>query len=247
MGAKGLMQVSEPQEPKYKKIHGRILAGIIKGEWQPDHRIPGERELAKRFEASIGTVRHALQLLVNQGYLRRTQGRGTFVNRSVEHYDTLRYFRFASDFKNVVQPLTISCLEGPRLVAAPEEAKCLELSPEREVFRVRRTFFLGARPIVYVVTFLRPDLLPGFERISPRTIEELALYVLLEAKYGMPTTLAKERFSAQAAQDEEAEILGLVTGSPVLKIMLQAITTHDRPYAYQVAFCDTSAWQIYRD
>ena len=51
-----------------------------------------QRELARIFDASVGTVRNALRNLVTQGYLSREQGRGTFVRKSIEHSDALRYF-----------------------------------------------------------------------------------------------------------------------------------------------------------
>ena len=235
------------QQPKYSRILDSILEGIIKGEWDPGDRIPPERELAKQYDASVGTVRHALQHLVSQGYLNRAQGRGTFVNQSVEHYDTLRYFRFASDFVDVVQPLTIQCLEPPVLDRYPEEARIIGVAPEQKLYEVRRTFSLGKVPMVYVVTYLREDMFPGFGRLSTRTMEELALYVLAEAKYGLPTLTTQERFSAIAAGEEVAEILGLAPGAPVLKIMMLAYTMGHTPYGYQVAHCNTSQRQIFRD
>lgn len=242
-----LNPIGQPPKPRYLIIQSDVLDRIIKGEWVPGQRIPAERTLAKSYQASVGTVRRALELLVNQGYLRRTQGQGTFVNQAVEHYDTLKYFRLAADFRDVVHPLFIRCLEKPHLVVFPEAAEALELPRDRKLFKIVRTFNLGGKPVVYVITYLRPDLYPDFDRISPQTIEELALYVLLEAKYGTPTTASRERFSAQPADPEIAEFLELAPGAPILKIMLQAITSHQTPYAYQVAYCNTSKRQIYRD
>jgi len=55
-------------------------------------KIPSELKLAKLYQASVETVRHALLLLVGQGYLSRSQGRGTFVIGSTAHTDSLRYY-----------------------------------------------------------------------------------------------------------------------------------------------------------
>src|SRR6185436_1882310 len=47
--------------------------------WRNGESIPTEKELCAEFDVARGTVRQALQKLENEGYLRREQGRGTFV------------------------------------------------------------------------------------------------------------------------------------------------------------------------
>ena len=162
-----LNPAGQPPKSRYQIIQSDILDRIIKGDWRPGQRIPAERELAKTYRASVGTVRRSLELLVNQGYLRRSQGQGTFVNRAVEHYDALKYFRLAADFKDVVQPLSIHCLEKPRLVTCSEAAEALELPRDRKLFKIVRTFNLSGKPVVYVITYLRSDLYPRFRPDQP--------------------------------------------------------------------------------
>lgn len=56
-----------------------IQARIVNGVWQAGECIPPEKALCAEFEIARGTLRQALQLLETRGYLRREQGRGTFV------------------------------------------------------------------------------------------------------------------------------------------------------------------------
>ncbi len=239
--------VSTATKPKYGQIQDRILEKICSGQWPPGNRIPPERELAKKFAASVGTVRNALQYLVNQGYLHRVQGRGTFVNKSIELTDSLRYFRFSEDFKEQVEPLTIRCLGQPRTAVCPEAAAALEMDAATRFFKVRRIFLLRSDPLVYVVSYLRQSLFTDFDRFSVQTLEELPIYLLIEKKYNMPTLATRERFSAVAATARVAGHLNLTAGAPVLKIAMVAFTTRNTPYEYQVSYCDTTAKQICRD
>lgn len=52
---------------------------IEDGEWKPGDKIPSENELCDKFEVSRMTIRQAINNLVEQGYLYRKRGIGTFV------------------------------------------------------------------------------------------------------------------------------------------------------------------------
>jgi len=67
----------------YVQIYGIIRRMIEEGEWQPNSIIPSEDELCKMFAVSKTTVRLALSDLVRDGYLRKYQGKGTFVKSPV--------------------------------------------------------------------------------------------------------------------------------------------------------------------
>ncbi|MFF4123284.1 GntR family transcriptional regulator [Microbispora rosea] len=50
-------------------------------DFSPGERLPGERELAERFNASRTTVRLALSALKSQGLIGSGQGQGTYVRK----------------------------------------------------------------------------------------------------------------------------------------------------------------------
>jgi len=72
----------ESQQKLYVQIYLIIKEKIEKGEWYAGAQIPAEDELCKTYEVSKATVRTAISELVVDGYLKRKQGKGTFVNRS---------------------------------------------------------------------------------------------------------------------------------------------------------------------
>lgn len=238
---------SDAPKPKYGQIQDSILANIKKGRWAPGDRVPPERKLAEMYSASVGTVRTALQSLVNQGYLSRRQGQGTFVKKSVEHTDSLRYFRFTTDFDAAVQPLSIKCLQRPCRTVRPEVAAVLGLDADAGLFEVHRLFCMGPDPLVYVITFLPESLFGDFHRHSAEALEEVPLYLLVEKSYSMPTLALKERFCAVSADAKVTEMLALEPRTPVMKIMMVAFTTRNTPYEYQISYCDTTEKQILRN
>ncbi|QGH36572.1 GntR family transcriptional regulator [Gracilibacillus salitolerans] len=75
-------------EAKYKKIKQSIKSKILEGLIQKHEKISSESELMRQFDVSRHTVRLALGELVNEGWLYREQGAGTFcADRSAQEKD----------------------------------------------------------------------------------------------------------------------------------------------------------------
>lgn len=67
----------------YVQIYSILKEKIENGEWPAGTQIPTEDELCKTYDVSKVTVREAIQELVREGYLKRQQGKGTFVTYSI--------------------------------------------------------------------------------------------------------------------------------------------------------------------
>lgn len=63
---------------KYEQIKEAIKSSILEGKIVPHQKISSENELVKEFQVSRHTVRQAIGELVNEGWLYRQQGKGTF-------------------------------------------------------------------------------------------------------------------------------------------------------------------------
>ena len=68
-----------PELPKHARLRAAIMAAVKAGELTVGAKIPGERELSERLGVSLGTTQKALGRLVDEGFLVRRQGHGTFV------------------------------------------------------------------------------------------------------------------------------------------------------------------------
>src|SRR5579859_4416529 len=68
-----------PHIAPYARIKRHVVARIESGDWTVASRVPSENQLAAEFEVSRMTARRALLELVQEGYLVRSQGLGTFV------------------------------------------------------------------------------------------------------------------------------------------------------------------------
>jgi len=77
------------RDPNALPLHAQVAAilkeRIVNGVWRNGENIPTEKELCVEFDVARGTLRQALQKLEAEGYLRREQGRGTFVRLGEQH------------------------------------------------------------------------------------------------------------------------------------------------------------------
>ncbi|MGX4670871.1 GntR family transcriptional regulator [Cerasibacillus sp. JNUCC 74] len=67
------------REPIYHQIENQLKTLIASGQLAEGDPLPSIRVLAKDLETSVITIRRAYQNLEYQGFIRTTQGKGTFV------------------------------------------------------------------------------------------------------------------------------------------------------------------------
>src|SRR4030088_541729 len=65
--------------PYYAQLMEIIAEAIDEGRWRPGDLIPSEAELTAKYKISRTVIRKALDLLGNQGRIKRIKGKGTVV------------------------------------------------------------------------------------------------------------------------------------------------------------------------
>ncbi|CAM4103126.1 GntR family transcriptional regulator [Lederbergia lenta] len=74
----------DSREPIYFQVEEQIKALIASGQLNAGTLLPSIRSLSKDLEVSMITTRRAYQNLEQQGFIRTTQGKGTFVSEIEE-------------------------------------------------------------------------------------------------------------------------------------------------------------------
>jgi len=79
------MENQDERVLKYSKLVEDLKNKIFSGELKAKDRLPSENELSAAYEVSRQTVRKALSVLGQEGYIYAEHGRGTFCSERVRH------------------------------------------------------------------------------------------------------------------------------------------------------------------
>jgi GntR family transcriptional regulator len=190
-----------------------LRARILAGEWQPGEKLPSEPELARRRTVSRSSMRAAITVLEEDGYVSRRHGSGTYVTaRPALPSDLGRNFGVSALIAhNGMKPGSAEETSGA-VPAPPEVAAVLDVEPGAPVSTLRRVRTADGRRVVDVTDWCRtehiaPDELPAVESIYDALAERG-----LAVDHGVAT------LEPRNADDELASRLGVPRGTLLLTI-----------------------------
>lgn len=223
--------------PLYRQVKQILLQRIASGVWRPGDLVPAEPKLAQELGVSPGTVRKALDALAAERLVVRQQGRGTFVASQTPDSSLFHFFRLVGLQGQRVTPTSRELERGRGSATAAERGR-LKLRAGARVVRLRRLRHADGSGAmierIVVPSRLFPDL-HAFVGELPNT-----LYDLYQRRYGKTVRRATEALRAITLNDEdEAALLGLPPGAPVLEIDRIAWTFDDLPIEWRRSLVDT--------
>jgi len=200
--------------PKYYQLSNILRQKIEEGAWQPHEPIPSERQLEEQYNLSRPTIRQAIELLVRQGFLYRMHGRGTFVSPPKLQKGILELTSFSEDMRNRGLNPGQKFLEFGFTIPPVQIRKQLELPAEQKVLRIKRVRTGNGEPIGIQDSYLS---LPANQEITREELEQRgSIYAILQEKFGIFPSEADETLEVTLATAEEAMLLEIPEGSPLL-------------------------------
>lgn len=215
---------NSPAQPRYKWLADVVRNTIERGLIRDNEALPSERELAEKYEVSRDTVRKAVRYLEERGVIYSDHGRGTFVAPAIVR----RMSRFIDSFSQDTQ--LRGGVPGQRVLnvetvaASMGIAGLLSLEPGHPLLRVRRVRLIDNAPVGLHDAYFPLPRGAHLERAELESAE--SLYRLLTAKFGFAPAEAVENLCAGAADAEDASLLGVPAGAPIL--VCERVTLSDR-------------------
>ena len=213
--------------PIHTQFRAHLLRRIEKGELRQGQKLLSEREYADQLGVSLAPIRQAILDLVKEGYLNRTRGRGTFVQEAKvdEKIAILSSFTQSMRAKGLDPGIHIR-FRG-LVTADPAIGEALR-TRERKLLLIRRLASVEGEPVALLDAFLSAQ---AFPKIMLAELAEDSLYRTMELLYGVVPTRATSTIEVIRCQDE-AELLGLIPGTPALQVEGTTYDAADRPFEF---------------
>ena len=234
---------SDERLPAYLRLRDALAARIAAGEWGPDHALPSENALARDHRLSVGTVRKAVQQLVDEGLLERRQGSGTYLRKPAFDATLFRFFQMQGPFQ----------MQGSFQMQCPgEDARSIPKSQlitrvrttapgpvaailgTADTIRIERVRSLSGRPILAEEIYIRADRFEGLESLPAGELGPL-LYPVYYDRFGVFVARAIDDVSFGRADATTAARLGIAEGAPVACIERTAFTIDGTAVEWRIA------------
>lgn len=222
---------SDARLPLYQRLREEIMDRIASGEWSPGAPIPTEAELTRHYGVAVGTVRKAIDTLVNDGLLERSQGRGTFVRRPDFDASLFRFFRQVN--ADGEPRIPASCIVARTLEIPPEAvSRALGLPAEEQTVRLDRLRVLDNESVLLEEIWLPASRFSALLEIDLARFDNL-LYPFYETQCGQRIGSARETLTVESADQAIAERLGIRPGEPIVIIERIALGYDRTPLEYR--------------
>jgi GntR family transcriptional regulator len=217
--------------PKYYQLAEILRQKIESDEWKTHDSLPAERELEVIYGVSRTTVREALNYLAKRGYIYREHGRGTFVARPKMQQSLHLLRSFTDDMTARGSSPGQRILELEYVEPTSRIRQQLELPLETsKVMKLERLRYADNEPIGIHTAYL------PLSTDQPVTVDELlhsgSLYALLESKFNLIPVEAEQTIEATGANKEEAALLEVEEGSPLLLVERTSLSYQRQPMEF---------------
>ncbi|MCC3357040.1 trehalose operon repressor [Bacillus sp. REN16] len=191
---------------KYLTIYSDLVEEIKNGNIKANSLLPSENELKDTYKTSRETIRKALNLLSQNGFIQKMKGKGSIVI-DVNKFD----FPVSGlvSFKELAEKMG----DKPKTnvheltVGKPDTfiKQQLQLSSKDQVWKIVRSREMGGEKIILDKDFISRKYVPELTK----EIAEESIYAYLENELELTISFAKKEITVVEPTDEDRELLDL--------------------------------------
>jgi GntR family transcriptional regulator len=217
----------ESQQKLYVQMYSIIKAKIEGREWPVGSQIPTEDELCKAYDVSKATVRVAIADLVRYGYLKKLQGKGTFVMHAMPDLGITMKTRLTEDmFGEGVNVRKEVLMKG--IKALPEDVKAY-LKTDQDVYYILCKRVVNGEPAYLEESFIPLETVPDVEELE---VCQMPFFELVQEKSEKKIFKVVQTIELAEISNDAASILKTDKRAPVLLLHRMLMAADGSPLAY---------------
>lgn len=238
----------ERSDPPYMQLALTLRAKILNGDIPDGSKLPSIRDAARQYEVSVATATKGYARLHQWGLTQARHGEGTFVtlddvrhsgrDRMTTTLMTGRFFGKTGQYAKII---------SAEVVTAPDNvADDLGLARGARVIRRQRvTHRADGTPLSTSISYHDAEL----AEVAPKLLEKERIVegpAYVTQVTGREPNEGYDRIRAREATAEEAELLGIEVGKPVLQMVTQVLSTDGESVEYGVSVSRSDREITYR-
>ncbi len=203
------------KQNKFLTIYHELVEAIKNGEYPAQSTLPSENELADLYQTSRETIRKALNLLSQNGFIQKVRGKGSVVldqNKFDFPVSGLVSFKELADSMGEKPKTTVHELS----MSHPKEMvqQALNLDENSLVWHVSRIRNMGGSNVILDKDYILYEQVPKLTK----EICEDSIYAYLEGELGLNISFAKKEITAEDPTEEDRSLLDLEGFSTIVVI-----------------------------
>lgn len=194
---------------KYEPIYQSIKYDIQKGVYNFGDFLPSENVYKEIFNCTRNTIRRALSILTQEGYLLPQHGKGVKVIYMPTQKDSLF---FVGGIESIKEASIRNKVKVITKVINFKEIKVDEKLQQRtgfnlgdDIYYIERVRYINEKPTIFDINYFLKSETPGLSE----SIASKSVYQYLEEKLGMKITTSLRYVSAQKATNQDKKMLAL--------------------------------------
>ena len=214
-----------PHTTRYECLADALRDRIATGTYARGSKLPSEAELMEDSGLSRSTVRRALEMLVEEGLVKKERGRGAFVTGiPAAAENTTVFSSFTDQIENQGMKPTTRTVDTGRAKAMGKIARFFGVPAQSPVIKLVRLRYLDDEPLCLETTYLPAE----FDALVDRDING-SLYAELRHEFHRAPARGHKTFEVCFATQNEAFLLNVERGCALIMITDYVYDTEGRP------------------
>lgn len=228
--------------PQHRRLYEILRKHITEGVYKDGDLLPSENELCCLHSLTRPTVRQALSSLMNDGYIKKQQGKGSIVCLQPKSVGILSIKGITAALGN--DTLETRILQKSEVKLWPDNFifPLSELEQKSGCVHFERIRLINNKPIFYDISYI-PNI--NIPRFTSRSLKNNSLFEILRKYYQIDIKGGKQRIRAVKADEKICKFLNLDKDHPVLHLERKIDTNRVNFSIYSILYCDTENHTLY--
>lgn len=213
-------------KPLYQKIYSEIKQTIINGTLSQSEKLPSENELCRIYNVSRITIRKALDLLTEEGWVVKIQGKGSFANPDAKVRSKIVGPSSFSDFASAQGSTHKSIILKREIVRDKNISEKLSVNQSEDLLFIKRVLTLNDEPLMIDQAWLPAKFFPN---LLTEVSEKMSLYKTLATRYNTLVEHSHKELNVSLPNNEQQELLHITATTPIFIVNKVAANQSDIP------------------